>query len=456
MLYTASATHLMGGEMTVKDIGGGQYVLHLTTYRDTLGIPAAGTQFYQVYDSNGISIYSGTAIMDSVVSGQLLAGYPYGVEQYHYIDTLPLTIPDTYDIYWSTCCRNAAILNLANPLSESMWLNTQITVFNGASNSSPNFLALPVIYLPQNFPWQYNPMPFDADGDSLVWSIDIPYTSQGVPCTGYVAPSANSGGAFSIDAVTGMISWNADMLGNFVASVLVEEYRNGVKIGEIRRDMQHIVVPSTQSSMPVFTNISGIPLDLSGYPHFTIPTGQAFNFSFLGSDADENDELFMYAMGAMFEMQVSPATFSTHHPGGQLNEISGDFAWTPDISALPGSPYLLNLRILDGQFGYDETVIINLDNSVGFDDAFSTEGMGHIYPNPTTGFVSVPLSLEAAANTQLIVRDLQGREVQSFSKQLNAGEHLLTLDLDVPAGTYFLQWVSNDVNVATQPLIIAR
>ena len=102
------------------------------------------------------------------------------------------------------------------------------------------FLSYPV-----NTPWVYNPLPFDSDGDSLVWSLDTPNTAYGIQCAGYTLPQDTSGlGTFSIDAVAGDISSTASFIGNYVTTVLVEEYRNGVKIGEIRRDMQLIVLPS--------------------------------------------------------------------------------------------------------------------------------------------------------------------------------------------------------------------
>ena len=456
MLCTASASHLMGAEMTVKDIGNNQQVVHLALYRDITGITLQSSQTVQIVDSLGNWSATANLELDTVNSAQLLPGYPVGVEVYHYYDTVNITTPGLYYADWSSCCRNAVIQNISSPGAANQYVNTEFTVFSGASNSTPTFLALPVIYLPQNYPWQYNPMPFDADGDSLVWSIDVPLEGAGVPNAGYVAPSANVGGAFSIDPVTGVVSWNADLLGHFVADILVEEYRNGVKIGEIRRDMQYIVIAGTQSSLPLFTNVNTIPLNPDGYPQLDLNLGQAFNYSFLASDPDAGDELWMYAYSGAFDLATNPATFSTSHPGGALNAISGDFNWTPDLAAMNNSPYLLNLRVLDGLFAYDETVLLNLENTLGVEAPALNEGMGELYPNPSTGFVSVPLSLETASNTRLVVRDLQGREVQSFSKHLNEGEHLLTLDLQVPAGTYLLQWISDDVSMTTKPLIITR
>ena len=161
-----------------------------------------------------------------------MTGYPYGVETYFFHDTITVPGPGEYTVEWYNCCRNGAIQNLANPLSENMYLSTTFTNVQGATNSTPVFLAPPVTYLPINQPWQYNSLPFDVDGDSLVWTIDTPLTDLGLYCAGWVTPSAAlPADAFMIDATTGQINWTPDMAGNFVASIRVEEYSNGVKIG---------------------------------------------------------------------------------------------------------------------------------------------------------------------------------------------------------------------------------
>jgi hypothetical protein len=89
-------------------------------------------------------------------------------------------------------------------------------------------------------------------------------------------PQDTSGlGTFSIDAVTGDISWTASFIGNYVTTVLVEEYRNGVKIGEIRRDMQLIVLPAW-NVRSMFTSIANIPTNAASYPYVSISPNQNY------------------------------------------------------------------------------------------------------------------------------------------------------------------------------------
>ena len=252
--YSSSkATHLMGSELTAELISGDDYLVTLTVYRDTLGIPMSLHQTLNV-DSMGTAY--GTYVMDfDSTTGQLIMG-PYGIEMYTFTDTITLPGPASYSISWLYCCRNGAILNCANPLGESMMLKTTVATYGSTgSNSTPVFLAPPVAFVSHNMPWQYNPLPFDADGDSLVWAIDTPKTSGYNNVNGWVTPSADSLNPYSVDPVTGEVSWTPDMLGNFVASFLVDEYRNGVRIGSMRRDMQMVVVPDS-NNVPRIANFN--------------------------------------------------------------------------------------------------------------------------------------------------------------------------------------------------------
>ena len=165
----------MGGEITMMDLGNRQYLVTLIAYRDTVGIPMATTATFEFNGPNSTT-FSTTTPYDSIISGNLLPTYPYGTEIYLFMDTVTLPVDGLWTVSWVNCCRNGAIQNLSNPLSESMWLTTSLVTDSASSNSTPYFLVPAAIYLPINTSWQYNPLPFDLDGDSLYWSIDQPLT----------------------------------------------------------------------------------------------------------------------------------------------------------------------------------------------------------------------------------------------------------------------------------------
>ncbi|MBK9319365.1 MAG: hypothetical protein IPM91_11400 [Bacteroidetes bacterium] len=114
----------------------------------------------------------------------------------------------------------------------------------------------PIVLAQDSVPFYYNPLPFDADGDSIAWSLDVPLSGNGVPVAGYTLPPSDSLVPFNMDPITGEITFLPNTLCNFQVSVRVKEYRNGVQIGEITRDMQIIVVPSPNT--PATVMIVGI------------------------------------------------------------------------------------------------------------------------------------------------------------------------------------------------------
>ena len=92
-----------------------------------------------------------------------------------------------------------------------------------------------------------------------------------------------------MDSITGEISWDAKLVGNFVASFAIEEYRNGVLIGAMSRDMQFIVIADTNNAMPNISNMQTIPTNNLGYPFVKIFPGQNYQLTLLASDPDLND-----------------------------------------------------------------------------------------------------------------------------------------------------------------------
>jgi hypothetical protein len=426
----ARATHLMGGEMTARHLGGYDYEVTLTTYRDTLGIPMQTTANWEVIDYAG-GYFDFVDVDYSASSGFLLPLFPYGVEVYLFIDTISLPGPGEYEISWSNCCRNGAIINAAAPLSESMYLSVTVTAFDTASaapNSSPVFLNEPVVFLPVNMPWSYNPLPFDADGDSLAWSIDVPLNAVLDPIDGYYDPLGDTLDPFSIDPATGTITWTPILEGNWVASIVVDEYRGGVHIGRIIRDMQMIVVP-TDDSLARFGGLEALGTGPDGNYLENLRVGEPYTLTLYGTDANAGDELRMTANGEPFLLANDPATFG-YALTGSGNEIQGTFSWTPLPEHQRMENYIVAFRLDDGLFATDVAVLFRVGEATGIGGP-SAEGLGaSLFPNPASGPVVVRLRLDAPQRVRVRVFDEDGRQVADHgTRSLGAG----TQDLLLPA-----------------------
>ncbi len=403
--FNTSATHLMGGEIIAQQISGLQYAIALTTYRDTLGVPMANIANFSIKDSNGTVIMTFSTAYDSVVSGNTLPMYPYGVEVYFFVDTITLPYQGMFTIGWSNCCRNGAIQNISSPLSQSMFLQTEVTAMDSLSNSTPFFLVPAAIFLPVNTPWQYNPLPFDPDGDSLHWDLSFPLNSWNSPCPGFTLPPAAASGPMSINPITGTITWTANTVGNFVATVLVNEYRNGVKIGSIRRDMQFITV-QTSIAGPQW-NTGSLPVDALGNIHVNLIQNSSYQLNLSGY-SPSGQTLHVAAYGEPFFTQPNPASFTS--TGSGINDsISAHILWAPSSAQTRSTPYILAVRLSDGYLMQDLSIIFQVSATAGQDESQLLRAQA--YPNPATDYITFK-----ANPAHVIVISMDGRSLALQAK----------------------------------------
>lgn len=448
------ATHLMGGEILIHDLNNGQHVVTLLAYRDTIGIPMALSATFNFNGPNGQS-FSTTTDYDSIISGNLLPMYPYGVEIYLFIDTVTIPSPGLWEVSWSNCCRNAAIQNLSAPLSESMLLKTSLLVDTTYPNSTPYFIVPAAIFLPLQTPWQYNPLPFDVDGDSLHWRLDTPLTSVSQYCAGYTDPSSNPNNPFSIDPVTGSISWTANNMGNFVASILVDQYRNGQWVGSIRRDMQFIVVNPGQG-FPQWTGLSNFNKDSLGHFTFDLVAGEEFTLNLWAqhSNTQRMDDLNMGAFSEIFLDATNQASFEVYR-NTISRRIQGVFNWTPDLDNIREEAYLVSFRISDGYFTDDKTFRLKVNTAVGDQELEPGQDI-RVYPNPANEIVFIELDADASSEIQAHLYDITGREVMPAHNWVlqNGVNRLMLSASDLNSGIYILQITDGSGKSITRSLSI--
>ncbi len=447
-IFSAQATHLMGGEITVLDIGNNQHVVTLIAYRDTVGIQmttAANIQFDGPNNQN----FMRTVPYDSIISGNLLPMYPYGVEIYLFVDTVTFPSLGLWNISWRNCCRNAAIQNLANPLGDNMLLQTSV-ILDSVGNSSPFFLVPAAIYLPQNTPWQYNALPFDLDGDSLYWSIDTPLTDVGLYCAGYTDPSSDPTNPFSIDPITGTISWTANMLGNHVASILVDQYRDGNWIGEIRRDMQFIVVSPT-GGFPTWSGLSSMPKDSNNHFSFDLAEGQSFSLEMVATHTDTSRPVFIEAYGEIFQMANSNARFTRKK---STSEVKGTLTWTPQTGDLREDPYLVVFRASDRFITDDKSVKLNVTSAVGLTEGAAINTL-KMYPNPAGEQLFIDYVSQSSEDLKLTVHSLHGQVILSTQTlEANSGKNVFVLNIGHFApGAYLVSVTGEDGLVQNQIIV---
>ena len=102
---------------------------------------------------------------------------------------------------------------------------------------------------------------------------------------------------------------------------------NGIKYGEIRRDMQFIVLPS--GPVPSLLNLGSLPTNSNGIPYVNSIAGQPFDLNLFALDSSVTNTTFE-AYGESFNL-ANPMTYvqgSTDQPF----QTKVSLMWNPSVN----------------------------------------------------------------------------------------------------------------------------
>jgi hypothetical protein len=339
----AEASHLMGGNITYTYLGGNQYAINLSLFRDCNGISLSNST---TLNANSISCGNTTVPM-TLIGGAIVRtplcpneidacdpgpGGTYGVEEWIYrgILTLPTGCANSSDIVlsWSTCCRNGAITTLTNSGSLYLYANLDNSLVGG--NSSPAFNNDPTLYLCSGQENRYNSGMTDVENDDLVYSlVDCKESATGnvTYVAGLSGGNPLNAAAASINPQTGEVVVIPN--GNQVAviCILIEEYRNGVKISEVIRDLQFTVTNCGGNSLPIISGINGTAdsSGVTGSYSTTACAGEQICFDIQGFDQQAVPSSPFQNLTLDWNFGIN-GTFVVDYT---LPYPVGEFCWTP-------------------------------------------------------------------------------------------------------------------------------
>lgn len=271
--FQTRAAHIVGGEVFVDSLGNDMYKVTFEIYRDCQGAGAAfdNPLNYTVFNADG-TIYSTYPVLlfssdvlpitydDPCVTPPNDICIQLGV----YIDTITLpATPGGYTITYQRCCWANNFVNIVNPADNGITITTGVPgtdLVGNFDNQTARFDDYPPMVLCAGITLDFDHVAIDPDGDSLVYSICDPLTVSNLTGPVYdpefappYSPVAwevgfssaqpfGPGSSISIDPVTGLLTVTPGMIGNYVAAVCVEEWRDGVLINSKNRTFGYRVV----------------------------------------------------------------------------------------------------------------------------------------------------------------------------------------------------------------------
>lgn len=360
------ATHIMGADISYTWVSGTTYTVRVAFYRNcgpgaagsgnptpapstiTLNVKSVSCGYNTNYtvpflQSSGqdVSPVCGTAITACDNPNANLQGVSRNF--YDKTITLPANCTD-WVFSWEGLARNATISTLnqaaqGDPLYVAANLNSVVA----PGNTSPVFSSLPVPYFCAGQATSYNHGAYDANGDSLVYSIVDPLVGATNPVT-FLNPynatypiATTPSNNFVFNSLTGQMTFTPSTVQLGVTAVRVDEYRNGQLIGSVTRDIQ-LVVLNCNGNSPVTvaapSNITGATS--AGNNTFKACVGTPMTFKIIATDPNSGTNIGM------------TTNLSTTIPGASFtstgtNPKTGTFTWTPTSADIGYKVFALSI-----------------------------------------------------------------------------------------------------------------
>jgi hypothetical protein len=287
MVLPVYASHIVGGEFELIHISGYNYQLNMILYFDDInGNPGAldntvTAAIYRKRDNVFMTQLTLPLITRTLVPyTEPECSTKLQTDRIFYSANITLS-PDSFNdpagyyVSWQRCCRNYNITNIVsqNPdlggeaAGQTFYLEFPPVIKNGSPfvNSSPHLFPPLSDYGCPGRQYYVDFAGVDDDNDSIAYSLTTPLnTKDGTPlppASPAPYPEIDWRPGFSLTNIihgapdlrispAGLLTCVPTITGLFTFAVKAEEYRDGAKIGETRRDYQLLVVDACEPDQP--------------------------------------------------------------------------------------------------------------------------------------------------------------------------------------------------------------
>lgn len=354
--YQAKADHSAGGEIIYEWISDSTYRVFFKFYRDCSGIDAYETNQLCVTNPCNpswnqtltLTKWQGT-LPGGGDNGQMVAPgcaqYPTrcenpaspipGYREWWYSTIVTLTGKCNFWTFSVGISARNSSTNTNNTFGGNLYIETTLNNVFFQGNSSPYFTIKPTSYVCVNNPYEYNNGAIDPNRDSLVTEVVQPQNggcgnsgqfvnmSPGITYPNNPIPANNN---FQTNPQTGQLSFTATQQGVHTLTTRVKEYRKGILVGYIMRDVQ-IAVLNCSAIKPKM-NVKPNTITGGGYNALDGTvfgcTNQQLTFCY---DITSDSPNYKLIVGDNHTQALPPA--STAYYNQATDSVRGCFSWTP-------------------------------------------------------------------------------------------------------------------------------
>lgn len=317
----AHATHNRAGEITYQQKSGFTYKFKLVTYTYT---PSAANE---TRDSLWMDWGDGSPRQQ--IPRISITYLPNDIQYNVYEAEHTFPGVGRYNVVMMDPNRNEGVKNITNSVEVIFAIRTtlQISSLLG-TNNTPELTNPPVDKAFKGKVFIHNPGAYDPDGDSISYRLTTCLGENGQPIPDYSLPPYSN--ELRVDSISGDLIWDSPTAtGIYNIAMVIEEWRSGLKIGEIIRDMQ-IEVYDTDEKPPVID-----PLD-----DICVLAGDTVEFDVEARSSNQS-LVYLSANGGPLEVANKKAIF----PGDTANLVANStFYWETNCTHIAKFPYQLVIK----------------------------------------------------------------------------------------------------------------
>lgn len=337
----------------------------------------------------------------------------------------------TYTLSMKDQNRNGGILNVNHPASDQVPFYVETTfILSNEINHSPSFLFYPIDVGYVGTPFIHSAAVFDLEGDSIFYELITPLEEPNTAVPNYVPANliGTPQGTLSIDSETGLLVWDApNMIGEYVISLQVTSFKNGIVHDQIIRDMQ-IAIKSGMNDL----------CEINIAPEWTadvieVKVGETIQVSVAYEELNDNQSATLSSSSGLYEsMFTNPATFTL------LNQTSNTgnalFEWSASSDQVREQPYQVVFKASDdlglANFEVIQFRVVDELSSVESMDLSSAIIM---FPNPAKDYLYFDEPFLLGTPYEII--DSNGKQIQK-----GVLDQTSIPILQIPQGIYFISF----------------